>query len=71
MITAAFDRNPPQLRNLLTEPGWKNVLEKEMNKVYFQDLEQFLANEWKDLNQVVYPPAKDIFKAFHATEYNK
>lgn len=45
---------------------WKNVLKSEFEKPYFADLVRFLHKE-KDEGKIIYPPGKDIFRAFELT----
>ncbi len=44
------------------EKSWKNLLKNEFEKDYFVKLTDFVRNEYK--TQTIYPPGKDIFKAF-------
>jgi uracil-DNA glycosylase len=44
------------------EEGWKNLLEEEFSKPYFDNLVSFVRSEYQ--NQVVYPRGKEIFNAF-------
>ena len=43
-------------------PSWNSRLSVEFDKPYFQNLIQFVRQEYQ--SQVVYPPGKEIFKAF-------
>lgn len=45
------------------EPSWKEKLEPEFEKPYFQDLIAFVKEEYQ--NHTVYPPGKLIFNAFN------
>jgi uracil-DNA glycosylase len=45
------------------EKGWKEVLTTEFEKPYFAELVSFIKQEYA--TQEIYPPAKDIFKAFN------
>lgn len=47
---------------LALEPGWKQALAPETDKLYFQKLRQFVYQEYQQ--KTVYPPAKKIFAAF-------
>ncbi|HEY9047784.1 MAG TPA: uracil-DNA glycosylase [Ohtaekwangia sp.] len=49
-------------------PSWKKRLEGEFEKSYFTQLIEFVKNEYK--TQTVYPPGKEIFKAFDACDFN-
>ena len=44
---------------------WKEVLEKEFEKPYYQHLHQFLCEEYKKYQ--IFPPKEDIFNALHLT----
>jgi len=50
-------------------PSWKEKLADEFRKPYFEALAEFLRSEYK--NQVVYPPGKEIFRAFDLTPFDK
>jgi Uracil DNA glycosylase len=43
-------------------PSWNDRLSAEFDKPYFSTLIDFVKQEYQ--NQVVYPPGKEIFKAF-------
>lgn len=47
------------------EESWKNLLASEFQRDYFLKLKDFLVHEKK--NFPVYPPGKDIFKAYNRT----
>ncbi len=47
--------------------GWDNLLKDEYNKEYFQKLQSFIIDEYK--NKTVYPKMSEIFKAFLETSY--
>lgn len=49
-------------------PSWKTRLENEFTQPYFNQLIEFVKQEYK--TQTVYPPGKEIFKAFDACEFN-
>jgi len=49
--------------NVKIEIGWKNELQKEFEKPYFETLTRFIREEYK--TQVIYPPASSIFSAFN------
>lgn len=44
------------------ELSWKKELREEFEKSYFKELSQFVRNEY--LTHTVYPPPKDVFRAF-------
>lgn len=48
---------------------WELPIQNELNQEYYQDLRHFLITEYR--SRPVYPPAKDIFNAFHFTAYSK
>lgn len=48
-------------------PSWKNTLEAEFVKPYFTGLTAFVREEYK--NHVVFPPGKEIFRAFDACPF--
>ncbi len=43
-------------------PSWKELLDEEFKKPYFQSLSEFVKQEYK--SGICYPTASDIFKAF-------
>ncbi|HEY3403477.1 MAG TPA: uracil-DNA glycosylase [Ohtaekwangia sp.] len=49
-------------------PAWKSRLTEEFTKPYFQQLADFVKQEYQ--TQTVYPPGKEIFKAFDACEFD-
>jgi uracil-DNA glycosylase len=49
-------------------PSWKTRLENEFSQPYFNQLIEFVKEEYK--TQTVYPPGKEIFKAFDACDFN-
>ena len=51
------------------EPSWKKVLEEEFGKDYFAALTAFVKSEYK--KGAVYPPPKNIFRAFDLTPFDK
>ncbi|MEN8249911.1 MAG: uracil-DNA glycosylase [Bacteroidota bacterium] len=48
--------------NIKIEESWKNALDDEFEKPYFQTLTGFVREEY--INYKVYPPAKQIFSAY-------
>ncbi len=46
---------------------WKNILDDEFNKEYYQKLRTFLTNEYR--TKVIYPDKYDIFNALYFTPY--
>ncbi|MDD4937645.1 MAG: uracil-DNA glycosylase [Candidatus Shapirobacteria bacterium] len=51
------------------EKSWKEVLQKEFDEKYFEELTEFVKSEYK--NSTVYPSAKFIFNAFELTPFDK
>ncbi len=51
------------------EPSWKEALQEEFGKDYFAKLTSFVKDEYK--KGAVYPPPKNIFRAFDLTPFNK
>lgn len=47
---------------------WDNLLKEEYEKEYFQNLQEFIINEYK--TKIVYPKMSEIFKAFSETKYD-
>ncbi len=52
------------------EPGWKEVLQQEFTKPYFQQVAGYLKIE-KSQGKIIYPPGSLIFNAFDKTPFNK
>ena len=46
---------------------WKDLLDDEFNKEYYQTLRNFLTNEYN--TKTIYPDKYDIFNALHFTSY--
>lgn len=51
------------------EESWKRVLIEEFEKDYFIKLRNFVRAEYQ--NKIIYPPAKNIFRAFELTPFEK
>ena len=51
------------------EESWKKHLAPEFEKPYFKELTDFVREEYKKTK--VYPPPKDIFRAFELTPFDK
>lgn len=51
------------------EKSWQEVLKEEFNKPYFEELANFVRDEYK--SKKVFPPPKDIFKAFDLCSFDK
>ena len=56
--------------NVQIEESWKEALQSEFDKPYFASLVQYLHKEKAEGRQV-FPPGKDIFKAFELTSVDK
>ncbi len=54
--------------NVRIEPSWKAHLEAEFEKPYFEELTKFVKDEYA--NALVFPPPKDIFRAFDLTPFD-
>lgn len=51
------------------DPSWKGVLQEEFGKGYFATLATFVKSEYQ--YAIVYPPPKDIFRAFNLCPFDK
>ena len=51
------------------EPNWKKALASEFEKPYFTNLATFIRGEY--LTKAVYPPAKQVFRAFDLCPFDK
>src|SRR3989338_3204474 len=51
------------------EQSWKEILESEFSKAYFEQLTKFVKEEYK--KGVVYPAPKNIFRAFDLCPFDK
>lgn len=51
------------------ESSWKQVLQQEFDKEYFEQLTNFIRNEYK--TKLTFPPAPLIFNAFDQCPFNK
>lgn len=51
------------------ESSWKNKLQDEFQKPYFVELTSFVREQYK--TKVIYPPGKDIFKAFDECPFDQ
>ncbi|HZY78354.1 MAG TPA: uracil-DNA glycosylase [Cyclobacteriaceae bacterium] len=50
-------------------PSWKEKLGGEFSKPYFLQLTEFVRNEYA--NQTVFPPAREIFRAFDCCDFDQ
>eukprot|EP00878_Enallax_costatus_P011606 GHUV01012114.1.p1 GENE.GHUV01012114.1~~GHUV01012114.1.p1 ORF type:complete len:457 (+),score=171.53 GHUV01012114.1:132-1502(+) len=66
---AAAAKQQPQLKDLLVEPSWRDVLGAEFDKPYMQQLQTFLNKEWA--SGTIYPPKKCVFRAFNAVPFDQ
>ncbi len=55
--------------NVRIEPGWKQILEPEFSKPYFQDLTRFVKQEYQQ--STIFPPPQHIFRAFDTCPFNQ
>lgn len=53
----------------MIDNDWLDCLQGEFKKPYYRDLYQFVRQEYN--THVIYPPADDIFNAFHFTPLSK
>jgi len=51
------------------EKSWKELLQPEFDKPYFEGLTGFVRNEYQ--SKKIFPPPKDIFKAFDLCPFDK
>jgi len=51
------------------EKSWKKLLREEFNKPYFEELANFVKKEYQ--TKKIFPPPKDIFKAFDLCPFDK
>lgn len=51
------------------EPSWKQKLEKEFEQPYFNDLINFVKEEYS--KYTIYPPGNEIFNAFDSCPFDK
>jgi uracil-DNA glycosylase len=54
---------------MMIENDWLPAVEEEFRKPYYKELYKFIVNEYN--TTVIYPPADDIFNAFHFTPLSK
>ena len=55
--------------NIRIEPSWKEALKEEFEKPYFIELADFVREEY--VKNKIYPPPKDIFRAFDLCPFYK
>lgn len=51
------------------EPSWKKHLAQGFEKPYFKELTDFVRDAYK--SKTIYPPPKDVFRAFDLTPFEK
>ena len=56
--------------NVNIEPSWKEVLQEEFEKEYFQKIVSFIKEE-KRKGKIIYPPGNLIFNAFWMTPFEE
>ncbi|MGD1911451.1 MAG: uracil-DNA glycosylase [Rivularia sp. (in: cyanobacteria)] len=49
--------------------SWQTVLAEELDKPYFEELQNFIEEERK--SKIIYPPQEDVFSAFELTPYEQ
>ncbi|MFA5770393.1 MAG: uracil-DNA glycosylase [Patescibacteria group bacterium] len=57
------------MKDVKIEETWKRVLKTEFQKSYWKELTEFIRKQY--LSSKVYPPAKDIFRAFDLCPLDK
>lgn len=57
------------MKDVKIDPSWKTVLKSEFDKPYWQELIEFVRLQY--LSGKVYPPAKNIFRAFDLCPIDK
>jgi uracil-DNA glycosylase len=50
-------------------PSWKQRLQREFEKPYFNTLSDFVKSEYQ--SHVIYPPGKEIFRAFDCCDFDQ
>lgn len=65
-----FGKTPPPPVPVKIEESWKQALEAEFSKTYFQELITFLKRE-KRSQKTIYPPGPLIFNAFYNTPFQE
>ena len=54
---------------MMINNDWLTAVSDEFKKPYYKELFEFVKREYA--NNVIYPPAEDIFNAFHFTPLSK
>lgn len=52
--------------NLDLSASWKNLMEEEFSKSYFNELMEFIDSKYNELPNQVFPPKEWIFRAFNS-----
>ena len=60
---------PKISKTVSIEKSWHSALIQEFNKPYFTKIRNYIREEYKV--KTIYPPAKDIFRAFDSTPFDK
>jgi uracil-DNA glycosylase len=55
--------------NVQIEASWKEVLQEEFDKPYFENIVRFLKSE-KEKGKIIYPPGSLLFHAFNTTPFS-
>lgn len=53
----------------MIQNDWLDSIQEEFHKPYYRELYQFIREEYT--TKIIYPPAEDIFNAFHFTPLSK
>ncbi len=59
------------MSNIRIEPSWKKVLTRELEKPYFKTLSEFVRKEYVAAKGKMYPPPKNIFRAFDLCPFDQ
>ncbi len=57
------------MNDVRMESSWKKILRDEFGKEYFKELTEFVRSEYQ--HAIVYPPPKNIFRAFELCPFDK
>ncbi len=57
------------MKDIRLDPSWKNALHNEFAKPYWEDLTQFVREQY--LHQTVYPQPRNIFRAMDLCPFDK
>ncbi|MFM6038962.1 MAG: uracil-DNA glycosylase [Sphaerospermopsis kisseleviana] len=56
-------------KNVKLPNSWQSILAEELEKPYFNKLQEFLSEERQSYN--IYPPEEEVFSAFELTSYEE